>query len=326
VQKCIESVLHQTRPADQIVVVNDGSTDGSAAILAAFGDQITVVRTPKNTGNKSYAQEYGIEFITGTVFVTTDADTILAPNFIELIEKDFQNPKTEAVAGYIKSLEFNWLTACRELDYMIGQDLHKLAQSHLNAILVVPGCAGAFRTETFRKYIHFDHDTVTEDLDFTFKYHRNNFKIEFNREAIVYTQDPFTIHSYINQMRRWIGGGWQNLIKHWRVVTSRPGHAFEISFIYFEGTIFGILFFVLPFINVFYFIKFFSGYFLVALGLGMYGILRRKRYDLLLYAPLFPFVLILNSFIFLEQFIKEVLLRRKTLTWFKTERREIQNV
>jgi cytochrome b subunit of formate dehydrogenase len=51
--------------------------------------------------------------------------------------------------------------------------------------------------------------------------------------------------------------------------------------------------------------------------------MRRKRYDLLLYAPLFPFVLMLNSIIFFEQFIKRVLFRQKDTSWFKPGRRII---
>ena len=323
VAACIESVLGQSRPADEIIVVNDGSTDGTRSILASFGHSIRIVDTPQNTGNKSHAQEYGLQFVTGDIFVTTDADSLLAPDFIERIEKDFADPSVEAVAGYIKSVRMNWLTACRELDYVIGQDLHKKAQSHLNAILVIPGCAGAFRTHTFRKHITFDHDTVTEDLDFTYKYHKNEFRILFDTKAVVYTQDPFTLYSYIHQMRRWIGGGWQNLLKHWRVVARRPGHAVEIGFVYIEGTVFGLLFFILPLINVFYFITFFSGYFLVAGALGLYGAIARKRYDLALYAPLFPIVLIINSLIFLEQFVREVVFRRRTLHWFKPERQAL---
>lgn len=323
IRDCVESCLNQTRKPDQIVVVDDGSTDKSSEILKEFGNKITAVRTPKNTGNKSYAQEYGLKFVTGEILVMTDGDTLLKSNFVELIEKDFEDKNVHAVAGYIISMKCNWLTAVRELDYVIGQDIHKRAQSYINAVLVIPGCGGAFRMKTFKKYISFDHDTLTEDLDFTYKLHKNNFKIKYNKKAIVYTQDPFTIKSYVNQMRRWIGGGWQNLVKHKKVVLSRPGHALEIALMYVEGLVFGTLFFILPAINIFFFARFFLGYIVSATVVGLYGLYRRKRFDLMLYAPIFPFILILNSFIFFEQFIKEVVLRRKNLIWFKPERRAI---
>lgn len=323
IRYCLESCLNQTRKLNQIVVVDDGSADKSPEILKEFGNKITVVRTSKNTGNKSYAQEYGLKFISCDILVMTDADTLLKSDFVELIEKDFEDKNIHAVAGYIISMKYNWLTAVRELDYIIGQDVHKRAQSHLNALIVIPGCGGAFRMESFKKYISFDHDTLTEDLDFTYKLHKNNFKIKYNRKAIVYTQDPFTIKSYINQMRRWIGGGWQNLMKHRKVVLSRSGHALEIGLMYVEGLVFGMLFFILPVINIFFFARFFLGYIIAATAIGLYAAFRRKRYDLMFYAPIFPFILILNSFIFFEQFIKEVVFRRKNIIWFKPERRAI---
>lgn len=323
IDACVDSILAQTRPPDEIIVVNDGSSDRSAEILKSFGRKIRLAHTPHNTGNKSYAQEYGLQFVTGDILVMTDADTLLAPDFLEVIEQDFADPDVHAVAGYIKSIRHNWITACRELDYIVGQDLHKRAQSNINALMVIPGCGGAFRVATFRKHIAFDHDTLTEDLDFTYKLHRKNFRILFNNKAVVYTQDPDTVRSYINQMRRWVGGGWQNIMKHWRIIITRPGHALEVSLIYVEGLIFGSLFFILPLINMFYFVRFFVGYLLMALLVGLYGVFRRRRFDLLIYAPLFPFILILNSCIFFEQFIREVLLRRKNLIWFKPERRDM---
>lgn len=323
IRRCVESALGQTYRLDQILVVNDSSTDKSGEILATFGDAITVVTTPKNSGNKSHAQEYALQFVTGDVLLMTDADTILAPDFAERMSAHFNNPAVHAVAGYIKSLKNNWITACRELDYMIAQDVHKKAQAHLNAIMVIPGCAAGFRVETFRRDIQFDHDTLTEDLDFTYKFHQFGHKIYYDTSAVVYTQDPWTIHSYINQTRRWIGGGWQNMLKHKAIIARRPGHALELGLIYFEGLIFGSLFFILPLVNVLYFVDFFIGYFTLALFFGAYGALRRKRFDLLKFAPLFPFMLICNSLIFFEQFIKEVILRRRNLVWFKPERTEI---
>lgn len=253
----------------------------------------------------------------------TDADTLLSENFIARVEHAFADPNTHAFAGYIQSLKHNWLTACRELDYTIGQDLHKTAQAHLDAVVVIPGCGAAFRTDTFRREITFEHDTLTEDLDFTYRLHKAGLKIHFDKRALVYTQDPATLPAYIKQMRRWIGGGWQNLMKHWDVVLKRQGHAVEISLIYIEGMVFGILFFTLPFINILFALYFFALYFLVATLVGAYAAWVRRRLDLVLYAPLFPFVLILNSYLFFEQFIDKVILHNNDLTWYKPKRRLI---
>ena len=321
----IQSCLNQTRKFDELIFIDDCSNDKTPQILASFGEQIITYRTPKNTGNKSSAQEFGLQFVSSKIFVTTDADTLLKPNFAEEIEKSFQDGKVIAVAGAVKSLPYNWLTLCRAFDYAIGQYIHKLAQSHMNFIFVMPGAASAFRTKTFRKYITFDHDTITEDLDFTYKIHRKQFKIVYNQQAISYTQDPTDLKNYINQMRRWFGGGWQNLMKHHTIVMTKPIRAFELSIIYAEGLIFSILIFTIPFLNFWFASWLVFGYFQVAIIFAFWAAWKEKRWKLILAPFPYIFLMFINSYIYLEQFLKEVILKKRNLIWFKPDRVAIIN-
>ncbi|MFY0538088.1 glycosyltransferase family 2 protein [Nannocystis pusilla] len=52
-QACIESRLHQTRPIDETVVIDDGSTDGAASILAGYRGRIKVVTLAHATGGRA---------------------------------------------------------------------------------------------------------------------------------------------------------------------------------------------------------------------------------------------------------------------------------
>ncbi len=322
IEVCLLSWINQTRPADQIVVVNDCSTDGSRKILEKYKDKIKLINLRKKAGNKSFVQQRGLKFIDTDIFIATDADTLMDKYFVERIENDFKNEKIDVVSGYVKSLKFNWLTACREIDYILGQDLHKSAQNYIKFLLVVPGCAGAFKTSTFKKLIKFDHDTLTEDLDFTYKYNENNFNLMYDQEAIVYTQDPNTLKVYINQMRRWYGGGWQNLMKHLKIVR-KPAAALELSMVYFEGLLFYPLLFIVPLISFTAFIHMVVFSLLTWVGLGIYSAINRKRIDLLIYSPLYLLLSYINAYIFLEQFVKEVILKKKNLVWYHPERRAI---
>ena len=323
IRQCVESCLSQTRPADQILVVNDGSTDNSGEILKEFGGRIQVLTIPVATGNKSYAQERGLTQITGEVFIATDGDTILSNNFVEEIEKKLtEHPDAAAVCGYVKSLKFNWLTACRELEYVIGQNLHKLAQSYIHSIFVIPGCAGAFKTNLFKGEITFDHDTLTEDLDFTYKLHERYREIVYAQKAISYTQDPATLRSYINQMRRWYCGGWQNLRKHY-TIAKKPNNSLQLSLTYIERLVFSLALFCFPVIDMRFFLVFLPPYLIFILSLGAYAGIVRRRWDLFYYAPTYIVLIFVNAFIFLEQFWKEIILRRSNLVWFHPERREI---
>ena len=256
--------------------------------------------------------------------MATDGDTLLEKDFVKHIEADFKNPQNAAVAGYVSSLPFNILTACRAFDYVIGQNIHKLAQKFLDYIFVIPGAASAFRTEIFKKYINFDHDTITEDLDFTYKLHKNNLKICYDQKAIVFTQDPDTLTSYIGQMRRWYGGGWQNLIKHFNNdLLENPRIILELTLIYVEGLVFSTLIFIIPLISLFTALRFFLLLSFVVLIEAIYASIKTRRIDILIVPFVYPFMLYVNSFVSLEQFIKEVVLKRRNLTWYHPARRTI---
>lgn len=330
---CIQSCLEQSRMPDEIIVVNDGSTDRTGEILASFAEDIfnvysnliRVVTIPVATGSKGYAQEYGLKFITGDIFIATDGDTVLHHDFVKYVEEDFRDESVSAIAGYVRSMKYNWLTACRAVEYVIGQNIHKLAQHHINFLFVISGAAGAFRTKDFLKYIPFGHDTLTEDLDFTYSFHEQGLKILYDKRVVAFTQDPVNIHSYINQIRRWFGGGWQCLIKHHKLVFSEPRVAFEVSLMYGENIAFSILLFLLPFLSLSYFLFFIFTYLVVGHVLALFAAWKEKRLELLL-VPL-PYLLLtyINAYIFLEQMVRVVFLRQNQLVWFHPKRVFIAN-
>lgn len=313
----------QERPFDQILVINDGSTDKSGEILKEFGSKIDVLTIPKATGNKSRAQEKGLELVTGDVFVATDGDTKLNPGFCAAIEKEFQDEKVVAVSGIVKSLPYNWLTAVRAFEYIVAHYFHKLAQSYLDYIFVISGAAGAFRTKVFREYLAFEHDTLAEDLDVTYKLHKYGFKIAYTLDAISYTQDPINLFQYKNQMRRWYGGGWQSLKKHFAVIISKPNRALEMSLIYIEGVLFSIFLFILPLINLRLALIFTLGNIAFNLLFAIAAAIKEKRLDILYVPFIYPMMIYVNAFVFLEQGFKEIVLNKKNLVWFHPERVKI---
>lgn len=320
VRKCIDSCLVQTTPIEEIVVVDDGSTDDSREILKSYGDRIKLVALEKNTGNKSLAQEQGMKHVTGDIVIMTDADTLLHPEFVSHIVKPFSDPAVGAAGGYVQSLRHNWLTACRELDYIIGQNVYKTAQSYMNFIFVIPGCAAAFRRKDVDK-LSLDHDTVTEDLDFTYQLHRNGRRIAFVKQAIVYTQDPPNISSYIRQMQRWYGGGWQNFLKHFGIIAQKPAATLELSLMYIEGLIFALFAFFFLIVNPVLFLQvFYLGSVSFAAVFGIYGAVRRRRSDFISAIFIYPAFTLINSFIFIREFVREIVLRKRTLVWLKADR------
>ncbi|MCU0839480.1 MAG: glycosyltransferase, partial [Rhodospirillales bacterium] len=86
VSEAIESVLAQTVPADEVIVVDDGSTDTTPEVLAGFGDRIIVIRQP-NRG-VSAARNAGIARATSEWITFLDSDDVWYPNRVFVLHRD----------------------------------------------------------------------------------------------------------------------------------------------------------------------------------------------------------------------------------------------
>jgi glycosyltransferase involved in cell wall biosynthesis len=86
--QAIDSVLSQTRKADEIIVVDDCSTDRSAERVKAYGDRIRYLRMPENRG-ALLAALHGVKAATGDVICMLDGDDFWAANKLEVAEREF---------------------------------------------------------------------------------------------------------------------------------------------------------------------------------------------------------------------------------------------
>src|SRR5262245_55635717 len=77
----LDSVLAQTLPAAEVIVVNDGSTDRTEEVLARFGDRLQVLRTPQ--GGKSVAVNAALAVAKGEYVWILDDDDVAMPDALE---------------------------------------------------------------------------------------------------------------------------------------------------------------------------------------------------------------------------------------------------
>ncbi|RYF87438.1 MAG: glycosyltransferase [Chitinophagaceae bacterium] len=89
VSEAIQSVINQTRKADEIIVVDDCSTDSTAAIIDTFGNQVKYLKMPQNSGGLS-TTFYGLRNAQGDILMFLDADDYWMPEKIESVVPLFE--------------------------------------------------------------------------------------------------------------------------------------------------------------------------------------------------------------------------------------------
>lgn len=218
----IRSLQTQTYPLSKIIVIDDCSTDGTGNIAEEC--EVTVLRTPENKGTKSQAQNYALAYVDTELFVTVDADTVLAPTAIEEAMRFFNDAKTTVVCGtVIPQRRTNFWERGRLVEYLYSQAIMKTAQNHHGLVLVASGCFSIFRTATVVENGGFAERTLAEDMDLTWEIQNQGGRVYFAPRAICYPVDPPTATIYVKQLDRWYRGFMQNMkVRRFRVFPQKP--------------------------------------------------------------------------------------------------------
>jgi glycosyltransferase involved in cell wall biosynthesis len=100
VSKSIHSVLQQSFAGVEIIVVDDGSTDGTKEIVQGFGNKCRYLK--QNNSGPSAARNYGASVATGRYFVFLDADDWLSEEYLAHFYQLFLNTPAELGLGFIR--------------------------------------------------------------------------------------------------------------------------------------------------------------------------------------------------------------------------------
>jgi cellulose synthase/poly-beta-1,6-N-acetylglucosamine synthase-like glycosyltransferase/peptidoglycan/xylan/chitin deacetylase (PgdA/CDA1 family) len=221
--RTLDALVNSDYRSLEIIVIDDGSTDGTAAVVSRYPDSSVRLIQQTHAG-KAAALSKGFHAARGEIVICVDADTIFAPAAISALAGPFWDPRVGAVCGNPKvGNKVNLLTRLQSLEYLLSVNLDRRGYALLNCIPVVPGAAGAWRRTAVEASGGFPGDTVTEDMDATICISRAGYRVVYAPKAVAYTEAPQTLRGLHGQRKRWSFGTLQVLWKHRRAALS-PGN------------------------------------------------------------------------------------------------------
>ena len=133
--RLLDSLAAQTRPPDEVVVCDGGSTDGTLPLLESEGRlPLRIIRRPGT--NISQGRNAAIEAAAGEVITVTDAGVQLSPRWLEEIVAPFEDARTQVVAGFFHPDPHTvFETAMGATVLPKFRDIDPLAPTH---VLIVP--------------------------------------------------------------------------------------------------------------------------------------------------------------------------------------------
>lgn len=255
----VHSILALEYPKNKlkVVLVDDGSTDGTWAAIQQFKNTPNVQLIHKENGGKHTAMNLAITSAETEFVGCLDADSFVSPDALRHMIPYFDNADTMAVCPTIMVAEAkNILEKAQKTEYQLSAYIKKML-GFMGGIHVTPGPFSIYRMEVFKTVGLYREAHKTEDMEIAYRMHEAGFKIEQCHDALVYTKAIKTPYKLYKQRLRWIYGFINNTFDYRRLVFKRQYGAFSLftipaGIISILSSIFLFLFLIYTSINFVY--------------------------------------------------------------------------
>jgi cellulose synthase/poly-beta-1,6-N-acetylglucosamine synthase-like glycosyltransferase len=232
VKRLIDNILKLEYPKNRIEFqVLDDSTDNtkelSKKLVESYksqGYQIAFIHRKDRSGYKAGALKNGMLTAKGELIAIFDADFLPYPDFLMCTLPYFNDPKTGVVQvrwDHLNQKE-NILTELQSLQLNVHFTVEQGGRYKGNYFLQFNGTAGIWRKETITDAGGWEADTLTEDLDLSYRAQLKGWKIKFLDDLVSPSELPMEISGLKSQQYRWMKGGAETAKKLLPTIWSGP--------------------------------------------------------------------------------------------------------
>lgn len=222
-ERLIRAVAAMRYPADRFEVqVLDDSTDDTADVvqrvvaeLRAEGKDVLHLRRPSREGFKAGALAFGLESARGELVAVFDADFIPSPDFLERTVAQFDDPEVGMVQVRWDHVNRDYSTLTRAQAILLdGHFVVEHAARHGSGrFFNFNGTAGIWRRAAIDDAGGWQHDTLTEDLDLSYRAQYRGWRFVYLDEVAVPAELPVDMAAFKSQQHRWAKGSIQTARK-----------------------------------------------------------------------------------------------------------------
>ena len=217
VQKTIDSLLQLHYPIDQytILVIDDGSTDGTWSVLQQYAGHKNITLLQKeNEGSKYAALNFALQHVDSELVGVLDADSWVDPDALVHYMPILGDSEVMAVIpSMVVANPDSFFRKAQKAEYDMGLFARK-ALYNMNSLYITPGPFSVFRKDVFDSLGPYQEAHHTEDAEIALRLQKHGHKIAYSEKSIVYTVGPKTIRPLIKQRIRWVYGFLRNVFDY----------------------------------------------------------------------------------------------------------------
>lgn len=321
IAETVRSLQNQTLAPDEIIVIDDGSTDRTGEAARETG--VTVICPPENTGSKAGAQNYALQFVKTEYTMAVDADTTLEMHATERIMKAFEDESVVAACGMVlpRRVKTIWERG-RYIEYLFAFVFYKPIQDFYQKPMISSGCFSVYRTDILRQHEGWSTRTMAEDMDLTWSFYNANHAVRFIPEAISYPIEPHNYNFMSKQLRRWSHGFVQNVCVHWKDLLKHSYLCSIVAVALWDAVVASLCYLLLiPLLAIFLHPLFLLVYFIdlpaLAVPVLYKGIQRNEVGKVLISLPCFFILRIVNGVFMLKALWLELVMKRRLMVYEK---------